>query len=341
MAEKSPTHDSSVDPDKEANEIETQQPQHTAKVLGKSKTTREPYYIEECPSMIIPGTSWSLQGMSYSACRTGFVIKNLQMYLDGGINAKTPLKYMLISHCHADHCSRVGEVAIDYARKMNYTERCTIFCPESMTRALDEYTRSAHSLSKNLGCTTQEKQLWIKGVCGGDSFPLQIPKKKGKFIEVQVDIVKCYHKVPSIGFILSEPKQKLKKEYIGMKGKEIKQLIDNKIDIYEHTMVKRFAFMGDTTINVFEDPRLLQVPYLMVECTFITDDTTVETAMKRGHIHWKQLEPIIKANPHVTFMLIHFSHAYKEDFLEDFFTKHGHPNMIIWLPNKVIRIVRN
>lgn len=287
--------------------------------------------------MVIPGTDWTIQGMSYSACRTGFAIKGLQMYLDTGVNARTPLKYMMISHCHADHCSRVGEVAIDYARKMKFEERCTVYCPESMESTLDRFTKAAHSLSRNEKELPTEKQLWINGVNGGDSFTLAIPKKKGT-IDIVVDIVECHHKVPSVGFILSVPKRKLKKEYLGLRGREIRQLIDDGEDIYDDISVKKFAFMGDTTIDVFRDKRLFDVPYLMVECTFVSDDISSETAMARGHIHWRQLRPIIEKNPQVTFILIHFSHSYKEPFLEEFFNREGLKNMIIWMPNKVIKI---
>ena len=53
--------------------------------------------------------------------------------------------------------------------------------------------------------------------------------------------------------------------------------------------------------------------------TAINDKISVETARSRGHMHWDELEPIVKEHPEITFILIHFSRSYKEEEIIEHF----------------------
>ncbi len=56
-------------------------------------------------------------------------------------------------------------------------------------------------------------------------------------------------------------------------GKEIAELRKNGTVIYQDVSVPCFAFLGDTTCEVFEkNPILFESPVIIVECTFLSDD---------------------------------------------------------------------
>lgn len=97
------------------------------------------------------------------------------------------------------------------------------------------------------------------------------------------------HRVPSVGYVLVETRRKLKKEYLGLPGKEIAEL-KKTVEITDNAEVPLFAYTGDTTIaGVLQHPMFLNAEVLVTECTFIDDTVDEKTAEERGHIHLDQL----------------------------------------------------
>eukprot|EP00005_Dracoamoeba_jomungandri_P008633 CAMPEP_0174269022 /NCGR_PEP_ID=MMETSP0439-20130205/39551_1 /TAXON_ID=0 /ORGANISM="Stereomyxa ramosa, Strain Chinc5" /LENGTH=148 /DNA_ID=CAMNT_0015357553 /DNA_START=384 /DNA_END=826 /DNA_ORIENTATION=+ len=142
------------------------------------------------------------------------------------------------------------------------------------------------------------------GVRGGDEFEMILGGKN----KVLVKVVECFHAVPSVGFILSTTTQKLKQEYLGLPGREIGALRKKGVEITKTVEQTHFAFLGDTTVEIFDKyPTLVtDVPTIMVECTLL-DPGDEDKATSRGHIHWSQLRGIVLSNPETKFVLIHFS----------------------------------
>ena len=78
-------------------------------------------------------------------------------------------------------------------------------------------------------------------------------------------------------------------------------------------MVPQMAFLGDTTVGVFSNRLLDDVPVIFVECTVIDSALTREETRKRGHMHWDDLKPITHARANTLFVLIHPSKRYKKE----------------------------
>lgn len=151
----------------------------------------------------------------------------------------------------------------------------------------------------------------------------------GKKSQYRVDIFKCYHSVPCIGYGFSECRKKLKTQYKDYKGSELGKLRKQGVEISQDVLIKLFVYLGDTSIDVFDQSMILSYPYVIVECTFLFDGDGIEDRCKRdGHIVWKQLQPIIIENPHTIFILIHFSLRYSQQQIIDFFEKEKRQKMI-------------
>jgi hypothetical protein len=119
--------------------------------------------------------------------------------------------------------------------------------------------------------------------------------------------------------------------YRGVNGKEIAGLRAAGNEVMEDVLMKRFAYVCDTTIKVFVDNvNLLLYPVIFIECTFIMPDE-VEMASGKKHIHWNDLKPYVIDNPEVEFMLFHFSQRYKDVDIRDFFAAQCDiPNVSVW-----------
>ena len=175
------------------------------------------------------------------------------------------------------------------------------------------------------------------------------PKDKiivnGKGIHWEVDIIRCPHRVPSVGYCVSEIRQKLKEEYAQLKGKEIGELKKKGVEITKEEKFKQFIYMGDTTHEVFNlNPEVFEYKTIFIECTFFLEGLR-ENALKKTHVHWDFIKPFVKNNPQTLFMLIHFTLSVSEGQIVDFFKKEseteGIYNVGLWLDSGVVVLNEN
>jgi len=115
-----------------------------------------------------------------------------------------------------------------------------------------------------------------------------------------------------------------KPEYANLKNKEDfialkKQNVELTMDVWH----KKFVYVGDTSIKVFEmNEDLLLYPIIIIECTFLYDDEPIQDKVEQdGHIVWKDLKPFVLKHTEITWVLIHFSCRYEESEIIDFFQK--------------------
>ena len=62
-----------------------------------------------------------------------------------------------------------------------------------------------------------------------------------------------------------------------------------------------------------------------------------EQAIKRGHVAWSQLRPIVLDHPEIIFVLAHFSNRYKDAEIGEHFRQEGFPaNLVLWLDSGLV-----
>lgn len=125
------------------------------------------------------------------------------------------------------------------------------------------------------------------------------------------------HPVPSQGYLLLSRRHKLRPEYAGLPGPEIRALRERGVAVTEAVDSPEVAFTGDTSLEFVDlccekDPQVLKAKLLILELTFVDDDVTPEGAREMGHGHVQDLLARIdrfRDVGHV--LLIHFSARYK------------------------------
>lgn len=263
---------------------------------------------------------FTLVGTSVAAHGTGFYIPELKIAFDAGVVscAQQP-ESVLITHCHIDHCHYINHFGSMLKKPLYYV-------PNECVDYLEEYLYTQKKLSKYHD--ESMKKLTPDHITVGVSDKESYPIKRGN-INYMIDIIKCEHSVPSVGYGISETRKKLLQKYIGVPINIIKNT-DNK-ELYYEKKVKKICFLGDTNINVFKNsPQILEYPIVIVECTFL-EASELKNAHKKFHICWTELEQIVRDNPDTTFVLIHFSNKYKNDYIEKFFKKLDIKNILPWV----------
>ncbi len=270
--------------------------------------------LPECPTRewkmtpLCSKPSLTLVGYSRSADRTFFHVPELRLGLDAGETRGRQPQFICLTHSHIDHSK-----ALPYMLLREHG--CVCYCPKEAETVIERFLRAEIELNT---CGNLDEAMLppyrLEGVSEGSSF--SFGDEKG----VLVEVVKCIHAVPCVGYLFSQKRSKLKEEYRGKPSKEIASLRSSGVVVMEEIREPLFAYLGDTGIDVFNNPRVFDFPVIVVECTFLYWDEMIEDRCRRdGHICWKHLEPVVTSHPHRTFILIHFSCRYKEEEIYEFF----------------------
>jgi len=252
----------------------------------------------------LKGSNLILKGYSRAGERSCFQIPAISLMFDAGIRTSNTPNHIFISHCHSDHIFDLPIILTGIYKKTN------IYSPVEKN-IVDNFIKASYALINN----------------GNKKVPPYIinrvlPSQKINFKEnkrnYQIDVFKCYHRVPTNGYGLSEIKKKLKPEYLGKSGKEIVQLKKENVEICYDFEDNIFAYLTDTTPNVFNNDNIFKYKTIMVECT-ILDEEYKESARKHMHTYWGDLLPIIKSHPNNHFILIHLSVRYNKEEIIEFF----------------------
>ena len=286
-----------------------------------------PYQIPSSPQI-------SLMGWSVAALRTNFYIKELGLMLDAGLSSPTwTINHLLITHCHSDHCANLPFHL--YSHKPS--DKIKIYVPKGIEKHIKEFIESAYLLSSHTfpeeeNIKREELHLYnyyeLLTVEPGNNFPIQI--KKATY---GLEIFKCYHQVPCVGYGVYNIRKKLKEEYSKLSGKEIGELRKKGVEINYDLINKMFVYLGDTGKEIFENKeweKIVEYPTIIIECSFILKEEK-EQAIKTYHIHWDFIEPIIDKYNKNTFILIHFSQRYDKSEIKNFFEEKNKKNVIPWI----------
>lgn len=144
----------------------------------------------------------------------------------------------------------------------------------------------------------------------GQEFVVPQPKK-GQNFQYTVRVIQCDHRQVCVGYSIFRRRWALKDIYRNLPGLELRDLAQSGIQLKEWSQPWQpvLAFLGDTTVRVFElCPTLLRSEQMVVavECTFFQESDVPRAAQMR-HMHWNDLQPMMRAHPQVLFLLQHFS----------------------------------
>ncbi|KAL1876993.1 hypothetical protein Daus18300_002602 [Diaporthe australafricana] len=298
-----------------------------------------------------------LTGKSRAAWHTSFVIPQLNLLLDAGmvINRLRP-KHIFLTHGHSDHTLLTPAF-------IKRDDPPDIFCPAEMKDALNDFLRAKTVLNKGglvkadetelangLATVDEDEDLdavdegsvqatthkrhWLQthethGIQSGDIVPLR------RTVDFTAEAFHCDHQVPCLGYVFKVNSQKLKQEYVGRKGVELKQLRESGVAITAPQSTPIFAFLGDTTAaTLASEPQWLKdgIPVVITECSFLYEEHR-QQSIKTKHTIWKDLEDVIRKWPKTTFVLTHFSLRYSDEAIRQFFAEMPDPppNIVVWV----------
>lgn len=218
----------------------------------------------------VPG--YTIEGYSRAAVQSCWRIPELKVGFDLGAQ---PWDFMgtptwFVSHMHLDHCAALPVYVA--RRRLMKMEPPVIYLPEYAVDTVYQMLKLFGKLDRGrLPCE-------LIGVQPGDEIDLTRDQV--------VSVSQTFHSVPSMSFLIWERRRKLKDEYLGLPGHEIRELKEQGVDITRETRMPLVGYLGDSAPKgLDENPALYQAKILITEMTFLAPMHRKEIIHKRGHMH--------------------------------------------------------
>ncbi len=228
--------------------------------------------LNNLPLSTITHKALTIEGYSRAAVQSYWRIPELKLGFELG---GSPWSFMgtqtfFVSHAHLDHLAALPVYVA--RRRMMKMEPPTIYLPEEVLEPVQRMLKAWQRLDRGrMICE-------LVGVKPGDVIELSR--------EHRVRVILTKHTVPSVGYIVYDVRKKLKPEYHGLRGDEIRDLRLAGNEVTAEALTPLVCFTGDTSpagLDSHEDVYKAQV--LMTEMTFFRPDHRKEKIHKYGHMH--------------------------------------------------------
>ena len=244
--------------------------------------------------------TYTLKGASLGGLYTAFHVPELDSLFDVGIAIRSgaTASHLFLSHAHLDHLGALPSLLGMRGMISSSNTPLKLYCPRGLEiqlkQILDQLSQLHH-------------------------WPLNVdfkPMEKGDELQLRQDLwvkaLQTFHPVPSLGYLLFNRVSKLRPEYRGLRGHEIKSLKDSGLEVSHQVDRPKLAYLTDTLPEALKhNPEVLRAEILIIECTFLNDRKGVEVARAGCHIHIEELIPWAKRMENKHVILMHFSQVHR------------------------------
>lgn len=278
--------------------------------------------INNLPVKSLVHKDLTIEGYSRAAVQTYWRVPELKLGFDLGAQPwsfmGTPLWF--VSHMHMDHMAALPIYVA--RRRMMKMEPPTICLPAEAVEPVHRLLRLFSRLDRGrLPCELR-------------------PLQPGDEVEISrehvVTVSATRHTVPSLGFVVWERRRKLRPEFQGLTGPQIRDLRLGGTEVTSETRLPRVAYLGDSAPEGLDAcPAMYQAQVLIMEVTFVAPSHRKDKIHKFGHMH---LDDLVERRDRFRNELIvasHFSTRYNQRQVESL-VRRAVPDMLdgrmaIWL----------
>jgi ribonuclease Z len=228
--------------------------------------------VDNAPYLTHTHGGLTIEGYSRAAVQSYWRVPELKMGFDLGAHPwdfnGTPSWF--ISHSHLDHIAALPVYVA--RRRMMKMEIPKIYVP--------------------VECYEDVKKLLIimQRLDRGRQLCDLIPVEAGQEFELSRDhVVTAWpttHTIPSLGYMVWERRMKLKDEYVGLEGHQIRDLKFSGVEITREIRTPLLAYTGDTSPAGLDCyPAVFDCKVLITEMSFIRAAHKRDKIHKYGHMH--------------------------------------------------------
>ena len=256
--------------------------------------------IENAPLRTLTHKGLTVEGYSRAAVQSYWRVPELKLGFDLG---GQPWGFMatstwFISHTHLDHIAALPVYVA--RRRMMKMEPPTIYLPETAIEPIERLLRAVSRLDRGrLPCTL-------------------LPARPGDEIELSrehvVTVSSTCHTLPSVGYVVWDRRRKLKHEYQGLAGPQIRDLRLSGVDVTHEVRTPLVAYLGDSSPDGLDHcPAMYEAMILITEMTFVARSHRREKIHKYGHMHLDDFLARRERFHNEVIIAAHYSTRYTDD----------------------------
>jgi ribonuclease Z len=228
--------------------------------------------VDNAPILVHRHAGLTIEGYSRAAVQSYWRIPELKIGFDLGAQ---PWDFMgtptwLVTHTHLDH---VAALPVYVARRrMMKMEPPTIYLPAEAVEDVRRLLLVMQRLDRG------RMVCQLNGVTPGQEIELSR--------EHVVTAFGTTHTIPSVGYVVWERRNKLKSEYHGLTGDQIRDLRLSGVAVTQEVRTPVLAYTGDTSPAGLDNcPAAFDAKVLITELSFIRPNHRREKIHKFGHMH--------------------------------------------------------
>jgi ribonuclease Z len=244
-----------------------------------------------------------IEGVSIAGHESFYKLPGFRTLLEFGRAPDDVVGYstVCVTHGHLDHIAGLAHFAS--RRRLQDLPPARVFVPADAAAPIAQWIQA---------CETLERIAYRLEV---------IPSQAGDRIalrnDLELTVLPGRHRVPAVGYLFSEVKQKLRDEFAGLPGSEIARLRARGTEVTRREEVPLLAYPGDCGADIFDAvPQLFSARVLLLECSFLWAEDR-ERAREYAHIHLDDVVSRAELFENEAVVLTHFSQRYRPDEIRE------------------------
>jgi len=270
--------------------------------------------VDNAPILSYRHAGLTIEGYSRAAVQSYWRVPELKLGFDLGAQ---PWDFMgtptwLVTHTHLDH---VAALPVYVARRrMMRMEPPTIYVPAEAVEDIRRLLLVFQRLDRGrMICD-------LRGVTPGQEIELSR--------EQVVTAFPTTHTVPSLGYLVWERRMKLKEEYHGLSGDQIRDLRLSGVAVTREVRTPLLAYTGDTSPAGLDNfPPAFEAKILITELSFIRPGHRREKIHKFGHMHLDDFVERADRFKNELIVAAHFSTRYHPREVREYLTSKLPPQL--------------
>jgi ribonuclease Z len=255
--------------------------------------------IENLPLKALTFKGLTIEGYSRAAVQSYWRVQELKIGFDLGGSpwAFTGTQTIFVTHPHLDHLASIPVYVS--RRRMMKMEPPRVYLPAESVENVQRMLHAWQRLDRG------RMAVDLVGVRPGDEIELSR--------EHVVTAFATKHTVPSVGYVVWDRRKKLKPEYQGRTGEEIRELRLAGAEVTQEVRVPILCYVGDSApAGLDAYPPLYEATVLITEMTFFRPEHRKEKIHKFGHTHLDDIVERADRFQNELIILSHFSTRYHE-----------------------------
>jgi ribonuclease Z len=240
-----------------------------------------------------------IEGVSIAGHESFYKLPGFRTLLEFGRAPEDILGFptVCVSHGHLDHITGLAHYAS--RRRLARLPTARVFVPSEARALVEQWVEACQKLEHI------DYEIEVVAAAPGDRILLRN--------DLELTVLPGRHRVPTVGYLFSEVKHKLKDEFLDRSGQDIAALRGRGVEVTRREEIPLLAYPGDCGHEIFEAcPEIFRARVLLLECSFVLPEDK-DRAREYAHIHLDDILERAHLFENERVVLTHFSQRYRPE----------------------------